>query len=472
MFRYGPIGQWDGGTARWKLVPCSAVGKGPALGSRKAQGVAGGIVKAPREAPITTFSARRLWHNHAYLYGQGAVGGLGMGVRSRRIPLAVTAAGYVLVLLTGCARVGGAGTDVPVSGSVPASPAAVSGPAIRGTATDTSGRVAAGATVLVTVVLGSSEQAERDAKAIFTLGLGCLDKQGCSAPSARGIVAADGRFAVPVPHGQTDKDGLEVTVEAARGTGATVSTTLLLPASALGGAHVSVPLAARPAVLKVTGHHAALQPPAVAGASAAGETVEMDKVGASGTASGTESDVSSGFDIRMLEDGRAMLISRQSGTVDGLPAQFAASLVVTGHAIPPSRGAACSVEDSRGGALPQRPCGLTNGALDQMYWPLHDDPACDDGPCPGTIQNEHRDVVILLPKPIDATLLVVRGCGFTCRVQVSADGKHFSSFSGPSSDTTDTTYAQVLPGLPVAAVRIETATGGFFDSLRQVSVFG
>lgn len=386
---------------------------------------------------------------------------------------AMTAVGLVLVLLTGCSRIGGAGSSVPRTGSIPASPAAVTGPAIRGSAIDTSGRVPAGATVVVTVVLASSEQAERDAKAIFTLGLGCLDEQGCSAPSARGIVAADGRFAVSVPHGRTGKDGLAVTIEAARGTGATVSTTLLLPASALGGANVSVPLAAGPAVLKVNGHRAALKPPAVAGANAAGETVEMDEVGASDVAGGTESDVSSGLDTRVLEDGRAMLISRQTGTVDGFPAQFAASLIVTGHEVPPSRGAACSVEDSRGGALPQHPCGLTNGALGQRYWPFQDDPACvDGGPCPGTIQNSHRDVVVFLSKPIDATLLVVRGCGFTCRVQVSADGKNFSSFNGPSDGTTDTEYVQALPGRPVAAVRVETATGGFFDSLRQVSVFG
>lgn len=55
---------------------------------------------------------------------------------------------------------------------------------------------------------------------------------------------------------------------------------------------------------------------------------------------------------------------------------------------------------------------------------------------------------------------------------MSADGKNFSSFNGPSDGTTDTEYVQALPGRPVAAVRVETATGGFFDSLRQVSVFG
>jgi len=184
----------------------------------------------------------------------------------------------------------------------------------------------------------------------------------------------------------------------------------------------------------------------------------------------TEADVSSGFDYRLLEDGKAMLVSHQTGSVAGLPAEYSSSLVVTGHTIPGSRGAGCAVEDSHGGALPQHPCGLTNGALDQEWQP-QDDPACNDGPCPGTLQNEHRDVTVLLAKPLAATLLVVRGCGFTCQVQVSADGKNFGPFSGPPEDSSDSEYVEALPGLPVAAVRVETATGGFFDSLQQVSVF-
>lgn len=387
---------------------------------------------------------------------------------------AVIAGACVVVSLAGCSRIGDAGSDVPRGGSIPASPAPVSGPAIQGTAVDTAGHVAAGATVTVTVVLRSSEQAWRGAKAIFSLGLGCLDKQGCSAPSAQGLVAADGRFAVAVPHGLTDKDGLAVTVEAARGTGARVSTTLLLPASAVSGASLAVPLAADAATLTVSGHRAALRPPAVAGADVTSGTVQMDQVDTRDNqpvAGAVQTDVSNGFDIRVLEDGQAMLVSHRTGTVGGLPAQYAASLVVAGHSVPDSRGAACVIEDSRGEALPQHPCGLTNGVLDQQ-WKPQDDPACTSGPCPGTLQNQHRDVTVLLAKPIDAKLLVVRGCGFTCRVQVSTDGKAFGPFSGPPDDAgTGDEYVETLHGLPVAAVRVETATGGFFDSLEQVSVF-
>ena len=382
----------------------------------------------------------------------------------------------VLMSLTaaGCSGIGDAGTDIPSNGPIPATPPTISGPAILGAVTDSAGHLGAGATVTVMVVLRSSEQAWRDAKAILSLGLGCLDTQGCTAPRAQGIVAADGHFAVAVPHGLTDKDGLAVTVEATRGTDARVSTTLLLPASAVTGANVSVPLAADPAVLDVSANRATLRPPPVAGASATGGTVELDQLRTSNDdqpfSGATQTDVSGGFDIRTLEDGKAMLVSHQTGSVNGLPAEYSSSLVVTGHAIPGSRGAGCSVEDSHGAALPQRPCGLTNGVLDQQWQP-QDDPACADGPCPGTLQSDHRDVTVLLPKPIEATLLVVRGCGFTCQVQVSADGKTFGPFSGLPLNSTDNEYVETLPGLPVAAVRVETATGGFFDSLRQVSVF-
>jgi hypothetical protein len=313
-----------------------------------------------------------------------------------------------MAMLAGCAGTGGdAGSSVPLSGSVPASPAQVTGPAIRGTATDAAGHVGAGATVTVTVVLRASEQAWRDAKAFFGLGLGCLDKQGCSAPGAQAIVAADGRFAVPVPHRITDEDGVAVTVETAHGSAARVSTTLLLPASATSGANVAVPLAADPARLEVTGHHATLRPPPVSCAEITSGTVEMNALATGDdapVAGASAFDTSQGFDVRVLEDGRAMLVSRQAGTVNGRPARFSASLVVTGHAVPESRGAGCSVEDSRGDALKQHPCGLTNGTLDQEWQP-HDDPACVNGPCPGTNQNDHRDVTVQVAEPIDATLL-------------------------------------------------------------------
>lgn len=53
-------------------------------------------------------------------------------------------------------------------------------------------------------------------------------------------------------------------------------------------------------------------------------------------------------------------------------------------------------------------------------WTPTDDPRCADGACPGTAQNDHRDICLTLPD-VRARLLVVRGCGFTCTVQVGKD---------------------------------------------------
>jgi hypothetical protein len=377
--------------------------------------------------------------------------------------------------LTGC--VGGVGLD-PGSGplptaSIPATPPPVSGPAIRGSATDTRGRAAAGASVTVTKVLRTGERLSRDAKAWMTLGLGCLDAQGCSAPTQRTLVAADGHFAVPVPRGVTEHDGLAVTVLAARGEGARVQTTLMLPASANSGQTLqNVPLAADAPTLERAGNREILHPPAVPGAGNLGVTLrQLAAPGADGAAiTSAETDASRGFDRRVLEDGRALLVSRQTGTSAGLPALYSTSLVVTGHAVPPSRGAGCVIEGSRGQNLVQQTCGLTDGNLDHAWTP-QDDPACTDGPCPGTLQSSHRDVTVLLPHRLNATLLVVRGCGFTCRIRLSLDGRTFGSGYGPPSGDTSDLYVLPLPASPVAAVRVETATGGFFDSLREVSVY-
>lgn len=390
--------------------------------------------------------------------------------------------GLVLVLAltlgttAGCVgNLGDAGDTVPRHGSVPATPAPVSGPAIRGTVVDMRGRIGAGATVTVATVLRSAERRERDTKALFSFGLACLDTQGCTAPHAEGVVATDGRFAVRVPHGITERDDIALSVTASRGDGATVETTLILPASANDGMTVaSVPLAAGPAVLDRTGNRAVLHPPPVRGAGAV-TSVAMYAVTADGEEVATQQeagDVSGGFDARLLEDGRAKLVSHQTGNLDGRRADYSASLVVTGHDVPASRGAACFVEGSRGQAIPQHPCGLTDGDLDTEGWHPTDDPRCADGPCPGALQSDHRDVTIVLSRPVGATLLVVRGCGDpTCLVQVSADGRDFGPPRGPGDGIGEAAYVETLPGTTVRAVRVRTDTGGFFDSLVQVSVF-
>jgi hypothetical protein len=78
----------------------------------------------------------------------------------------------------------------------------------------------------------------------------------------------------------------------------------------------------------------------------------------------------------------------------------------------------------------------------------------------------------VLPSAVPATLLVVRGCGFTCTVMVSADGKTFRELPAPDNAAgTDGFYVQTLSGKAVKVIHIRTATGGFFSKLREVSVF-
>lgn len=95
-----------------------------------------------------------------------------------------------------------------------------------------------------------------------------------------------------------------------------------------------------------------------------------------------------------------------------------------------------------------------------------------DGPCPGTTQKDHRDIYVTLADPVRATLLVVRGCGVTCTVQVSSDGRHFRDLPAPDSAAgTDGFYVQPLSGAPVRVVHVRTSTGGSFIKLREVSLF-
>jgi hypothetical protein len=137
--------------------------------------------------------------------------------------------------------------------------------------------------------------------------------------------------------------------------------------------------------------------------------------------------------------------------------------------VPPSRGATCFVTGSTGQRIAQPTCGLTDGDLDTDWQPV-DDPRCADGPCPGTAQHEHRDVTVVLGSSVRGALLVVRGC-LGCTVSTSADGHHFTVAATAPFGGTDDVLVTALHGTRVAAVRVETQTGGFFDRLREVSVF-
>jgi hypothetical protein len=256
-----------------------------------------------------------------------------------------------------------------------------------------------------------------------------------------------------------------------------VGTSLQLPAKDVAGAKVDVPLAGALALLRPSGHQLQVVMPAVKGATATGPTtVTVSQLPADGDVTTaktdlTESPVGLPFDLRIGEDSRLLIDAMQPARIGHYDAALSATRVLAGDTVPASRGAPCTVTDSSGKPRKQRPCGLTDGALG-MPWQLDDDPRCADGPCPGTAQHDHRDVLITLSRSVRATLLVVRGCAFTCAVTVSADGKHFRDLPAPPAGTsTQGFYVQPLSGARVRFVRVRTATGGFFTGLREVSVF-
>ena len=376
-----------------------------------------------------------------------------------------------------------AGNSTPGDPSnLPPHAAAVTGPALTGTVQNAAGAPVPGATVTVTLLRSKAERASVGIGAAFSLGLSCFtEKRGCQAPTSHGTAALDGSFAVRMPTNNGDAPiGVALGVvgpSSPDDPDSRVGTSLVLPAKDAAGAKVNVPLAGAPAQLRATGTNLQVVMPPVTGATATGAvTVTVTQLPAEGDVSTaktdlTESPVRLPFDLRIGEDSRLLIDATQPAKVAKFDATLSATRVLAGDTVPASRGAGCTVTDSQGKPRKQRPCGLTDGALG-VAWQPDDDPRCASGPCPGTAQHEHRDVLITLSRSVNATLLVVRGCGFTCTVTVSADGKHFRDLPAPPSGAgTAGFYVQKLSGAPVRYVRVQTSTGGFFTSLREVSVF-
>jgi hypothetical protein len=255
-----------------------------------------------------------------------------------------------------------------------------------------------------------------------------------------------------------------------------VGTTLFLPANAADGVTVDVPVASTPLTLNRTGTQLRATMPKVRGTSPTGTasltasqlTAEGDTSGATTDLSGT--DVKLPFDLRLAEDSRLLLDVSQPVRIGTREGRTTATRVLAGDVVPASRDAACSVTDAKGKQRKQADCGLTDGILAKSWTP-DDDPRCAQGPCPGTAQNKHRDVLVTLRKAVAGRFLVVRGCGFTCEVSVSADSKRWRELPEAKNSGTSGFYVQPLSGAPVRYIRVRTATGGFFTSLREVSLF-
>ncbi len=388
-----------------------------------------------------------------------------------------------LVLLAGCAdSTGGAGSTVPVDpGNLPETAVAVEGPAFTGSVRDAAGKSMPGAAVVVTLLRSTAERSQIAVGAAASLGMTCLfNARGCKAPTERRNSALDGTFAVPLPKNNGDAPvGAAITVVASVGAaayGTRVGTTLLLPAKDAGGTEIDVPVAAAPLQLKRSGTRLNVTMPAVKTAKATdAASLTVSQLTAEGDVSGvttdlTGTDVTLPFDLRLAEDSRLLLNVTQSARIGKREGRLSATRILTGDVVPASRDAACSVTDAKGKQRKQAECGLTDGILGTSWTP-DDDPRCAQGPCPGTAQKDHRNVLITLPKAVAAKFLVVRGCGFTCTVTVSADGKRYRDLPEPKNSGTSGFYAQPLSGASVRYIRIRTATGGFFTSLREVSLF-
>jgi hypothetical protein len=373
------------------------------------------------------------------------------------------------IALAGCAQAETAG-QIPATTppSVPAHAAPVAGRSMNGVVTDASGSPIAGATVVVTVALSGGEQAVRAVGAFSTAGIFCLI--GCSAPHDSGVSARDGSFAVALPGANPEHDDYRLTVAAARGP-ARVATSVVLPWTHGSVTRADVQLADGSPQLRAAGDRRSVVPPALPARYDATDfsAALEEETGSPPVADGQELTVTDGYDARVVEDEYLLLTTVQTGRIGQVSAVFSSSLEVTGNDVPPSRGAKCFVTGSRGQSIAQPVCGLTDGVLDTDWQPV-DDPRCVDGPCPGTAQDDHRDVTVVLSKPMPEALLVVRGC-LGCSVATSSDGRHFSTVATAPFGGTDDVLVKELTGRLVAAVRVQTDTGGFFDRLREVSVF-
>jgi hypothetical protein len=358
---------------------------------------------------------------------------------------------------------------------------------MRGTVRDTEGAPVPGARVTVTLLRSKEERDSVGIGAAFSLGLSCFaDKRGCRAPTAEGVSAVDGSYAIRMPTNNGDPP-VAVAVSAVAPVGGSanerVGTTVSLPAKATQGATFDLPVASRPLKLirnkgsLLAGDQLRVAMPATRQAMPSGAVaVTLTQLPAEGdvstaTADFSETPVKLPFDLRIAEDSRLLVSAHQQAKIGDRPVTLSATSVLVGTEVPASRDAACRVTDSKGKPIAQSPCGLTDGLLGSPWTPT-DDPLCANGPCPGTAQNDHRDIYVTLAQTVKAALLVVRGCGFTCTVMVSSDGTHFRELPAPDSAAgTDGFYVQTLSGTPIKVVHIRTSTGGFFSKLREVSVF-
>jgi hypothetical protein len=172
------------------------------------------------------------------------------------------------------------------------------------------------------------------------------------------------------------------------------------------------------------------------------------------------------LDGRLLEgaSGRAVLggstADRVTGSAVTLAWRSPGAAFASGVGAPASRGVPC-VFGRPGRAERTEQCGLTDGDLAGT---VTAPPVCDPAAA-GAAQHcaPATTATVVLPAPVRADLVVVRGCRGGCAVQASADGVTFRPVGAAAGE-----FGTVrLDGGPVRAVRVGLGTAG----LREVSVW-
>ena len=363
---------------------------------------------------------------------------------------------------------------------MPAHPPHVSGPAIRGRADVGRSRRRRGDgrghwwSCAATRWLAGPSRRPRPS------GLGCFDVVGCTAPTSEGRVAQDGRFEVAVPKGQTEQDDLSLTILGQHGIDRT------------GGHHGDASLCRPPRGRRrdhSTGRQRRLadqrqpaspttSPAPVLGASGIPAVTHVQSGRASAARQNSSwsqspaQDVSSGYDPRVVEDGRGL--ARRHGRWVRRDGSRRLHVELAGRAarsIPPSRGAPCVGRGQRGPA--DRTASLR---IDQRDARHRVDPSTTTrsvvrAPAPAPPEpRARRDGRPGPSDPGDAH----SGPGMRLHLpgRVEHRRRHLRIVAPGSPGRRHRESSSPLPSLvrSVTAVRVQTATGGFFSSLRQVSV--
>lgn len=177
------------------------------------------------------------------------------------------------------------------------------------------------------------------------------------------------------------------------------------------------------------------------------------------------------YDPRVLEDslGRVSVVATRNGVAPGTTMEFAyrsAQVPFRSSAgVPGSRGKACFLQDGSGPLVPIPGCKATDGRLSEDAAIPAPEPSNLPGPSTTPPPGEPKWVVIDLGRPVDASLVVLRGCD--CAVEGSADGTTWSEIG--RADTAD---AEIEPR---SRTRVRYLRAGglleSFSGLREISVW-